>query len=124
MASESRPAPISDIAGKEVLLANMAGDVGLLTDVIDLFLEHAPKAMTELRAAVTRQDAAGIAHWGHTLKGMVANFEHGRAFAAAGQMESLGRTGDVAAATAVLPEIEMEMSALLPAVAKIRSELT
>jgi hypothetical protein len=123
MASESRPAPISDIAGKDVLLANMADDVGLLSDVIDLFLEHTPKAMTELRAAVMRQDAVAIAHWGHTLKGMVANFEHGRAFTAAGKMEALGRAGDVASATSTLPEIEMEMSALLPAVTKIKNEL-
>jgi HPt (histidine-containing phosphotransfer) domain-containing protein len=123
MASESRPAPISGLAAKEVLLANMAGDVGLLSEVLDLFLEHAPKAMTELRAAVTRQDAAAVAHWGHTLKGMVANFENGRAFEAAGQMETLGGAGDIAGATTVLPEIEMEMSALLPAVLKVRSEL-
>jgi hypothetical protein len=123
MASESRPAATSDVHSKEALLARMADDSALLIEVIDLFLEHGPKAMIQLRAAVTRQDAAAVTHWGHTLRGMIANFETGRAFTATGKMEALGRAGDMASAGPLLPEIETEMSALLPALAKIRSEL-
>jgi len=123
MASESRPAPISDVSSKEALLARLDDDPGLLGDIIDLFLKHAPNAMTQLRAAMTQQDAAAITHWAHTLKGMVANFETGRALAAVTQVEALGRAGDVTSAAAALPQLEMEMSALLPAIAKIRGEL-
>jgi hypothetical protein len=79
--------------------------------------------MTQLRAALTRQDAATITHWAHTLKGMIGNFETGRAFSAASKMEALGRTGDVASAALALPEMETEMSALLPALTKIKGEL-
>jgi HPt (histidine-containing phosphotransfer) domain-containing protein len=122
MASESRPAPISDVLSKEALLARLDNDPGLLGDVIDLFLKHSPNAMTQLRVAMTQQDAA-ITHWAHTLKGMVANFETGRALAAVTKMEALGRAGDVASAVAALPQLETEMSALFPAITKIRSEL-
>jgi HPt (histidine-containing phosphotransfer) domain-containing protein len=124
MASESRPAPISDVFSKEALLARMDHDPALVVDIIDLFLQHSGNAMTQLRAALTRQDAEAITHWAHTLKGMIGNFESGRAFAAASKVEALGRSGDVASAALALPEMETEMSALLPAVARIKNELT
>jgi two-component system sensor histidine kinase BarA len=101
----------------------MDNDPGLLGDILGLFLEHGPKAMTQLRAATTRQDAAAITHWAHTLKGMIANFEKGRALAAATKIEALGRAGEVASAADALPELETQMSALLPAVENIKSEL-
>src|SRR5439155_17244644 len=55
-------------------LRRVGGDVQLLKDLVQVFLEGCPNLMAQIRRAVTERDAAKIHLNAHTLKGSAANF--------------------------------------------------
>lgn len=123
MASESREARVADVHSREELLQRMGGDPALLSDVIGRFLNRCPEAMAQLRAAVSHQDVKNIVHWSHTLRGMVSNFGAARVLQVLLRIETLGRSGTIAPVVDEMPEVESEISVILPALQDIKSTL-
>jgi len=97
---------------REVMLERMGGDVALLEEIVDLFLEDGPRVVARLREAVARQDAAEIERTAHSLKGALLNMAADPVAALALEMENLGRGGDVARCGAVLDALEEKMNRL------------
>ena len=56
------------------LLALMDGDRELLQELIDVFLEDAPRRIEDVRHALDTGDAVGLYRAAHTLKGSAGNF--------------------------------------------------
>jgi CheY-like chemotaxis protein len=90
------PGPVpgdAEVLDEADLLDRVGGDRELLHDMVQLFLEHYPPLLSELRQAVARRDAAAIQRLAHTLKGSVGNFGTQVAYQAALELETLAREG-------------------------------
>lgn len=68
----------------------------------------------DLIGAFDEDDAALVAHFAHTLKGMVAYFGAKPVYGCLLGIERAAKAGDMAAARAVLTQLEAEMACFLP----------
>jgi histidine phosphotransfer protein HptB len=96
-------------------LARTDQDVELFQVLAELFLEHGPKDMDEIKTALDARDAAAAGRSAHRLKGAVLQFCAPAALEAAMRMEEAGKAGDVAAAAGLCGKLESELSRLLDA---------
>src|SRR5258708_22934869 len=78
------------------LLARVDNDRELLHDLLAIFKEEFPRHLQALREAVESGDGKLVTVAAHTLKGMLLNLAAGRAAAAVGRLEQLGRSGETA----------------------------
>ena len=91
-------------------LARMAGDVGLLEQMVVFFHEDAPLFVARLKTAVAGNDALGVQHAAHSLRGLLSTFTAEAAMNVALRLEQMGGAGDLACASAPMLELENEMS--------------
>ncbi|MBH0206624.1 MAG: Hpt domain-containing protein [Nitrospira sp.] len=96
-------------------LARADQDHELLQAMAELFLEHGPKDLAEIKAALAARDAAAAGRSAHRLKGAVLQFCAPAALEAAMRMEEAGKAGDIAAASALYGGLEAELTGLLDA---------
>ena len=94
-----------DLAAAAVL-ARVGGNVRLLQEVAEMFLEDVPKWMAEIRGLIDRGDASGLRYSAHHLRGSVGNFGESAAYERARQLEALARTGDLTCAADVYSLLE------------------
>jgi signal transduction histidine kinase/CheY-like chemotaxis protein len=80
----------------DVALRRAGGDVDLLRELIELFLQQCPELMAAIRGAIAAQDAAALARATHTLKGSVGNFGPSLVVDAALALEEAGKAGNLA----------------------------
>jgi HPt (histidine-containing phosphotransfer) domain-containing protein len=104
------------------VLNRVGGDLGLLREVVGLFLDACPQSLAELRQAATAGDAAALHSRAHTFKGMVGNFGARDAFAAALRLEMLAREGDLSGASDACAALEGAVERLRPALAALLAE--
>jgi CheY-like chemotaxis protein len=107
--------PHSEEIDRAEALACVGGDTALLAQLTELFLTESPVWLAQARSALERGDAAGLRRAAHTLKGAAGHFGAAAAVAAAEELERHGRCGDLAAAAAVLTELERAVERLGPA---------
>jgi HPt (histidine-containing phosphotransfer) domain-containing protein len=114
------PVPVSEIPFDEAALRErVEGDMELLREIIELFLEDGPRLIAEVRAAVAAGDAVALKRAAHTLKGAASNFGAGAVVAAALELETMGRTGDLSGAAPVRDRLEAALCALDAALAAL-----
>src|SRR4051812_17025255 len=67
---------VSNEAGldHELAMSRVGGDVELLKELAELFLEEYPRLLAEIRAGYEHGDAKQVESSAHGLKGSVANF--------------------------------------------------
>jgi two-component system, sensor histidine kinase and response regulator len=106
------------------LLERVEGDQELLTEMIHLFQEDAPKLLTTMRDAVQRGDMAVLERSAHSLKGAVSNLSAKATAAAALQLEKDAKSKDAESAKKSLAEVERAVERLLPALAELCQEVT
>jgi CheY-like chemotaxis protein/HPt (histidine-containing phosphotransfer) domain-containing protein len=99
---------------ESLALSRVGGDVELLREVIDLFLDDYPSTFEKIKTAVAASDASALEQHAHSLKGSVSTFGASRAFEAAFELEKLGRTGDLGGAQEGLLQLEQALNALRP----------
>jgi PAS domain S-box-containing protein len=102
-------------------LSRVGGDIELLKEVVELFLEDYPTTFEKIKVAVDGQDAPALEHHAHSLKGSVSTFGASRAFEAAFALEKQGRSGDLSGARDGLAELEKALEALHPALVSLRA---
>jgi CheY-like chemotaxis protein len=95
-------------------LSRVGGDIELLKEVVELFLEDYPSTFEKIKKAVAAHDAAALEHSAHSLKGSVSTFGANRAFEAAFALEKQGRSGDLADVQNSLLNLEQALEALRP----------
>jgi len=93
-------------------LENVGGDMDLLKEIIEIFLEDYPNQMKQIQEGISSGDAVVLEHAAHSLKGSVANFAAKRAYDAAYRLEVLGREGDLGEANEALGDLEKEIEGL------------
>ncbi|HEX8881466.1 MAG TPA: response regulator [Candidatus Acidoferrum sp.] len=101
------------------LLAGVDGNRRLLREIVRLFLADCPQHLTKIKEAVRHGDAVALGRAAHALKGSVGNFGAKNAFAAAERLETIGSTGDLAAASDACATLESELALLTEALRKL-----
>ena len=90
------------------------GNRKLLRDIVEAFLDEAPRLLGTMRTAIERQDAKTLQRVAHTLKGSTRYFGAARVSEMALRLETMGERGDCLAAHEHLSDLEGEMARLTP----------
>jgi two-component system sensor histidine kinase/response regulator len=90
-------------------LENVGGDMDLLKEIIEIFLDDFPNQMKQIREGILAGDAKAVEHAAHSLKGSVANFAAKRAYDKAYCLEVLGREGNLGEANEAFGDLEKEI---------------
>jgi len=69
------------------------GDDDLLAELIDLFVEDAPRRVDGMRDAIAREDWPALAAWAHSLKGSCGSLGAIDMAELCSHLEQLGRSG-------------------------------
>jgi len=93
----------------EELLQRIDGDRAFLSELVAIFRVEYPGQIQNAQEAIARKDAAGVERAGHTLKGALGNLSATGASVVAGELETMGRSGNLALAGAKLMEVENEV---------------
>jgi HPt (histidine-containing phosphotransfer) domain-containing protein len=115
---------MSDVINKVEILDRVDGDIELLLELIDIFREDSSRLISEIRAAVSREDAARIEHNAHSLKGSVGNFGAATAYSAAAKLEAVGGAGDLSEAGRAFGVLETEIDRVRNALATYAGEIS
>jgi PAS domain S-box-containing protein len=99
---------------ESLALSRVGGDVDLLKEVAELFLDDYPATLEKIKSAVAGRDATALEQHAHSLKGSVSTFGANRAFEAAYALEKQGRSGDLTGAPEGLAQLENALQALRP----------
>ncbi|MDD4270137.1 MAG: response regulator [Thermoguttaceae bacterium] len=97
-----------------VALATVGGDEQLLREVIQAYLEEAPRTLAALADAVKQQDALAFRRAAHTLKGSMRYFGVPRGFDLAFSLEKMGLEGRLQEAGEGLASLRALMEQLAP----------
>ena len=104
--------PAGPVLDRGVALARVGGDMVLLREIAELFVQECPQLLKEIRHAIDHGDAHALERAAHGLKGSVANFGAGRAVDAAFELEKLGRAGTLANVPESLRDLEQALATL------------
>ena len=107
---------------ESLALSRVGGDVDLLKEVVELFLDDYPSTFEKIKGAVVSRDATALEHHAHSLKGSVSTFGANRAFEAAFALEKQGRSGDLSEAPDGLAQLEKALEALRPELVMLREK--
>jgi HPt (histidine-containing phosphotransfer) domain-containing protein len=88
----------------------------LLRQVLDIFVEEAPKHLAALRVAIRERSAVTAEKHAHTLKGEVGYFKVPAISEKAAQLEAACRGCEFDSAQNTLPEFEAAMHRLIDSV--------
>ena len=110
---QEQPAGVNVPVDFSAALLWVDGDRTLLTELVEIFLEDCPRRLQELERAVAEGNAMMIKQTAHSLKGMVACFSARLAQERAAEMEGLGKAGNVAKTSALLPQLLLEFACVM-----------
>ena len=111
--AQEEPARIETPVDFPAALGWVDGDHALLAELIGIFLDDCPQRLHELEQAVKEGNAIGIRQAAHSLKGMVACFATRSAHGLAGEMESLGKAGDLSKTSDLLATLLLEFARVM-----------
>ena len=100
-------------------LSRVDGDWDFFLTLAGMFLEESPKEAAAARAALERQDGAGLAAAAHKLKGSVLEICAPRLFENTKRLEDLGRRGEFAEASSVCEDVEACLAEVQDALRKL-----
>lgn len=104
-------APEVRAVDREAALERLGGDLELLSEAIESFIQTAPEMLERIRAAIASGDSKSLSLFAHSMKGVAATLEAHKLVAEARRLEVLGREGDIAGARAALSGFERELEA-------------
>jgi PAS domain S-box-containing protein len=105
----------SEVIDWEAAVKHFEGDIELMKEIADMFLEESPILMGTMREALSRCDSIALERAAHTVKGSVGNFAAKPAFQAAQRVEQIGRDGNMSEAEEAYKALEDELERLRPA---------
>jgi HPt (histidine-containing phosphotransfer) domain-containing protein len=103
---QSEAVPPIDI---DQALQAVDGDIGLLRDVVRMFVEEYPAQLETLKHALSTQDAAGVENAARRLQQFLCNVGGTNAQDLAHQLELIGEQGELDGGAAVLQILETEI---------------
>ena len=97
-------------------LEQLGGDEALFREVIDIFLDQAPKHLAALLVAVEQGQAETVETTAHTLRGELGYLDIPETLQRASEIEEAGRSKDVSRAAGLLPQFEADITGLFSAI--------
>jgi HPt (histidine-containing phosphotransfer) domain-containing protein len=97
-------------ARMSLALGRVDGDKDLLKELVDTFLEDLSERVASLTAAIRRGDAQETFQSAHGLRGPLGTLCAEKALALAGELEILGRAGQLGEAATVCDAFELEIT--------------
>ncbi|MCG6926814.1 MAG: response regulator [Acidobacteria bacterium] len=104
--------PDTKVIDETRLLERVGGDRKALCELIDLFLDDAPRLVALIRKSIEAKDAPGLQAAAHTLKGAVSNFAARKVTEAAARLQQMGESGKIGDAPAARDMLERELELL------------
>lgn len=95
------------------------GDSEFLRELIAIYLSDTPKQLAKLEEAVTRQEADLVVRAAHTIKGSSGNFGAADFARLAQEMEAHGKSNNLAAVAAALPEFKKKFAQVAAALKQL-----
>ncbi|MCL4215559.1 MAG: response regulator, partial [Candidatus Hydrogenedentes bacterium] len=102
-----------EVFDRQSLMELLSGDEELVKSIIEGFLEDLPRQMTALKSHVDAGDAESAGRQGHTIKGAAANTRCLALSAAAHEIETAGKAGQMEQVAAAMPEFERQYGLLM-----------
>ena len=100
------------VLDKEAALERVEGDIELLRELVQLFLDDAPVRMAEIGAALEERSGDALRVAAHTLKGAASNLSAARVAEAAKCLEEAARAQDFAEAGHIHAVLRTEVERL------------
>ena len=94
------------------LMDTVDGHEDLLRELVDVFLEDAPRLLEQVRRALMIDDGTALYKSAHTLKGSAGNFAAPQVVACITRIEAGARANDFAAARRDFGVLEATLQAL------------
>lgn len=104
----------------EALRALNLDDGAFFFDLIQIYLDDAPKRIAEIEHALAEGDAPQLALAAHSLKGSSANFGAHRLCVLSERLEHLGRQGALGEVPTHLPALKEEFARVTEALKAFR----
>jgi len=92
--------------------ARVEGDVELLSELIDLFLDTTPRLISDIESAIALQNTDAVQHSAHALKGAMLSIGATQAAHAALQLETMEPAGEIQEAEELLNTLLREFNRL------------
>ncbi|MEN9355358.1 MAG: hypothetical protein RL318_2683 [Fibrobacterota bacterium] len=105
--------PHANLLDRESALERLEGDEELLNEIIDIFLEDAPRLFLALKQSRVDRDQKSTERQAHSLKGASANVGAVMLQEISSRAESAVRDGDWTVLEGLLPEMEATLHATL-----------
>jgi HPt (histidine-containing phosphotransfer) domain-containing protein len=121
---ESVPSPILDPAAIDNLREMTGGDAGFVAELINTFLQDAPRLLAEMRQAVEHGDAVVLRRTAHSLKSHSAQFGALHFSNLCRELEGVGKAGTVEGAAERVTQAEKMYEAVRVALETARRDLT
>jgi CheY-like chemotaxis protein/HPt (histidine-containing phosphotransfer) domain-containing protein len=99
---------------RELQDLQQAGDPDILECLFDTFLGDTPPRLAAMREAARRSDATALARGAHALKSSCASLGAGAMSRLCADLETLGRSGAIEGAPALLDHLDAEFERLRP----------
>jgi HPt (histidine-containing phosphotransfer) domain-containing protein len=103
-------------------LERVEGDMDLLKEMVDLFLEEYPRMVVAIEHALTTSNAQALQNAAHTLKGAVSNFSAYGATEASLTLEKMGRRQDFTNTATALSTLKHELVLLSSALEALQEK--
>jgi HPt (histidine-containing phosphotransfer) domain-containing protein len=97
----------------EQTLEKLGGDAKLLQEVIEIFLDEAPKHVLALQIALDQGSGEAVERAAHNLKGELSYLNMSELSVSAFDLEEMGRNSDFEGVSRLLPRFEADVSHLL-----------
>ncbi len=98
---------------RKSLIARTEGDLDLVQEVIDTFIETWPASFKSLEAAVANKDCNALESVSHSMKSAIALFGYRPLVEAALKLETIARAKHLDDAEAILAAIDLQASMLI-----------
>jgi two-component system sensor histidine kinase/response regulator len=96
----------------QAALDRLGGDRSLLRELAGIFLGDRARLIGAVRESAAAHNRSALERSAHAIKGAVSNFTNGPAYAAAAQLETLARNGQLAEVEAYLAPLEQSLAEL------------
>jgi HPt (histidine-containing phosphotransfer) domain-containing protein len=103
---------MSDVIDKDLLMANIDGDMEFLAEAVEMFDEDGSILISRMHQAISDGGPERLLVAAHTYKSMVGNFCAEAAQQAAFKLEMMGRHAELGGAEEALCELEAQAARL------------
>ncbi|MBU8870366.1 MAG: Hpt domain-containing protein [Gemmatimonadales bacterium] len=99
---------IESILNLQSAMGNLDGDVELLQEIMEIFVEIAPEQLNDLYSLIQADKAAEVDILAHGLKGSASNFCASKFVGTAFKLEHLAKTGSLVGAEELQQQLRAE----------------